>query len=239
VLSAYLGKKVYEMTKVVLLLLLGVVVDIQCTTLAAEDHHALKQEVEGNGDNAKVKKMIAPGYYSQECNVHKPCPDPTKYCHMFLCVDCLKENVACTQNGQCCPGTECTYGRCKKASSKGAAGTFCDRQKDCQGTDLCCVREPAINPVISICKPALDEHQTCGPYNQFRTVYIGGTVQPVCGPCKQGLVCKQVGIFGVHEICLPSGCVKAKAKRDEVKPSEAAKAKYFNRTLSDIDSLSP
>lgn len=72
-------------------------------------------------------------------------------------------------------------------------GTFCDRQKDCQGSDLCCVREPAINPVISICKPALDEHQTCGPYNQFRTVYIGGTVQPVCGPCKQGLVCKQVG----------------------------------------------
>ena len=66
--------------------------------------------------------MIAPGYYSQECNVHKPCPDPTKYCHMFLCVDCLKENVACTQNGQCCPGTECTYGRCKKGSSKGAAG---------------------------------------------------------------------------------------------------------------------
>ena len=51
------GKKVYEMTKVVLLLLLGVVVDIQCTTLAAEDHHALKQEVEGNGDNAKVKKV--------------------------------------------------------------------------------------------------------------------------------------------------------------------------------------
>lgn len=68
--------------------------------------------------------MIAPGYYSQECNVHKPCPDPTKYCHMFLCVDCLKENVACTQNGQCCPGTECTYGRCKKASSKGAAGMY-------------------------------------------------------------------------------------------------------------------
>ena len=73
------------------------------------------------------------------------------------------------------------------------SGTFCDRQKDCVGSNLCCVREPAINPVISICKPALDEHQTCGPYNQFRTVYIGGTVQPVCGPCKQGLVCKQVG----------------------------------------------
>lgn len=66
--------------------------------------------------------MIAPGYYSQECNVHKSCTDPTKYCHMFLCVDCLKENVACTQNGQCCPETECTYGRCKKGTKKGSAG---------------------------------------------------------------------------------------------------------------------
>ena len=66
--------------------------------------------------------MIAPGYYSQECNVHKQCPDPNKYCHMFLCVDCLKENVACTQNGQCCPQTECTYGRCNKGAAKGSSG---------------------------------------------------------------------------------------------------------------------
>ena len=95
-------------------------------------------------------------------------------------------------------------------------GTFCDRQKDCVGSNLCCVREPAINPVISICKPALDEHQTCGPYNQFRTVYIGGTVQPVCGPCKQGLVCKQVGyvketasfiIHKIHFVTLLTACV--------------------------------
>lgn len=73
------------------------------------------------------------------------------------------------------------------------AGAFCDRQSDCKDPDLCCVREAAINPAISICKPALDEHQTCGPYNQYRTLYIGGTVQPACGPCKQGLTCKQVG----------------------------------------------
>jgi len=179
------------------LLLLGVLVTLTWANKNTNSSFDTERE--------RVKKMIAPGYYSQECNVHKPCPDATKYCHMFLCVDCLKENVACTQNGQCCPGTECTYGRCKKGAAKGSSGVFCDRQKDCKGSDLCCVREPAINPVISICKQALDEHQTCGPYNQYRTVYIGGTVQPVCGPCKQGLVCKQVGIFGVHEICLPGG----------------------------------
>lgn len=156
-------------------------------------------------DNVRVKKMIAPGYYTQECNSQKKC-EKGKYCHMFLCVDCLKENVACTQNGQCCvdQGLFCVYGRCKAGSSKGAAGTFCDRQSDCKEADTCCVREPAINPAISVCKPALDEHQTCGPYNQYRAVYIGGTVQAACGPCKQDLTCKQVGIFGVHQICLPA-----------------------------------
>lgn len=69
-----------------------------------------------------VLQMISPGYYSQECNAHKQCKDPVKYCHMFLCVDCLKENVACTQNGQCCPSSECIYGRCKTGATAGQAG---------------------------------------------------------------------------------------------------------------------
>ncbi|CAH3144815.1 unnamed protein product [Pocillopora meandrina] len=146
-------------------------------------------------------RMLAPGYYSQECNAHKPC-DQGKYCHMFLCVHCLKENVACTQNGQCCHG-QCTYGRCKKDASGGSPGTFCDRHDDCKDPPgTCCVREPAINPHISVCKPPLEENMVCGPINFFKNVYIGAQVQRACGPCKAGLVCKQVGIFGVHEICV-------------------------------------
>ena len=59
---------------------------------------------------------------------------------MFLCVHCLKENVACTQNGQCCKG-QCTYGRCKKDAAPGAPGTFCDRHDDCKDPPgTCCVR---------------------------------------------------------------------------------------------------
>lgn len=151
-------------------------------------------------DVSPARRMLAPGYYSQECNAHKPC-DKGKYCHMFLCVHCLKENVACTQNGQCCEG-QCTYGRCKKDAGEGAPGTFCDRHEDCKDpAGSCCVREPAINPHISICKPPLEENMVCGPINFFRNVYIGAQVQKACGPCKEKLMCKQVGIFGVHEIC--------------------------------------
>ena len=64
-----------------------------------------------------------------------------KYCHLFLCVHCLKENVACTQNGQCCEG-QCTYGRCKAGVTEGQPGTFCDRHEDCagEGKAACCVR---------------------------------------------------------------------------------------------------
>ena len=63
-----------------------------------------------------------------------------KYCHMFLCVHCLKENVACTQNGQCCKG-QCVYGRCKKEGANGKPGTFCDRHEDCTDpAGTCCVR---------------------------------------------------------------------------------------------------
>lgn len=147
-------------------------------------------------------RMLAPGYYSQECNAHKACPEK-KYCHLFLCVHCLKENVACTQNGQCCEG-QCTYGRCKAGVTEGQPGTFCDRHEDCagEGKAACCVREPAINPHISICKPPLAENMVCGPVNFFRNVYVGAQVQKACGPCAQGLMCKQVGLFGIHEICL-------------------------------------
>lgn len=145
--------------------------------------------------------MLAPGFYSQECNAHKKCEDG-KYCHMFLCVHCLKENVACTQNGQCCKG-QCVYGRCKKEGASGKPGTFCDRHEDCTDpAGTCCVREPAINPHISICKPPLKKNMVCGPINFFRTVYVGAEVQTACGPCEKTLICKQVGIFGIHEICV-------------------------------------
>ena len=55
-----------------------------------------------------------------ECQTKEDCTkkNPKSFCHMFMCVDCLKENVACTQNGQCCDGTECIYGRCKKGAKK-------------------------------------------------------------------------------------------------------------------------
>lgn len=82
------------------------------------------------------------------------CSFAGRYCHMFLCVHCLKENVACTQNGQCCKG-QCTYGRCKKDAAAGAPGTFCDRHDDCRDPPgTCCVR--LVTRVMrNVCSPKL------------------------------------------------------------------------------------
>lgn len=70
-------------------------------------------------------------------------------------------------------------------------------------------RESAINPHISVCKPPLEENMVCGPINFFKNVYIGAQVQQACGPCKAGLVCKQVGYVGYFAFRskLFNGCI--------------------------------
>lgn len=94
--------------------------------------------------------------------------------------------------GTCCQGFQCQYGRCTKGAKQGSPGTYCDKATDCD-SNSCCVRELSINPKTSVCKPMLDEYESCGPINLFRQIYNGGKVEPACGPCKPGLQCKNVG----------------------------------------------
>ncbi|CAB3999194.1 Hypothetical predicted protein [Paramuricea clavata] len=107
------------------------VVVLSCVLLASiVSSHSLKKKDDKSGtENASKKQMLAPGYYHMECQTKEDCTkkNPKSFCHMFMCVDCLKENVACTQNGQCCDGTECIYGRCKKGAKKDP-GAFTSRK---------------------------------------------------------------------------------------------------------------
>ena len=101
--------------------------------------------------------------------------------------------VFLTNLGTCCEGFTCQYGHCTKGVKEGEPGTYCDRTSDCLGKESCCVREISINPHTSLCKPLLDEFESCGPINLFHHIYNGGMVEPDCGPCKAGLQCKNVG----------------------------------------------
>ena len=87
----------------------------------------------------------------------------------------------------------CQYGRCTKGVKQGEPGTYCDKTKDCLGSSSCCIREITVNPHASVCKPMLEEFESCGPINLFHQIYMGGMVEPACGPCKTGLQCKNVG----------------------------------------------
>lgn len=138
---------------------------------------------------------------TEECNVNKDCPSG-RFCDVHTCRACLHENAACHFIGTCCEGYVCQYGHCTKGVKQGEPGTYCDRTSDCLGKESCCVREISVNPHTSVCKPMLDEFESCGPINLFHHVYDGGLVEPDCGPCKVGLQCKNVGTKGLHFICL-------------------------------------
>lgn len=145
------------------------------------------------------RAMVEAG--TEECSVNKDCPKG-RFCDVHTCRVCVHENAACHFIGTCCEGFTCQYGHCTKGVKEGEPGTYCDRTSDCLGKESCCVREISINPHTSLCKPLLDEFESCGPINLFHHIYNGGMVEPDCGPCKAGLQCKNVGTKGLHFICL-------------------------------------
>eukprot|EP00794_Sanderia_malayensis_P012828 gene12828-14144_t len=138
------------------------------------------------------------------CDINKQCK-ADQYCDGIFCFKCRKDLEHCYANGQCCQGSECQYGYCAKGASAGMPGTYCDKAKDCKG-DSCCILEMSVDHHNAICKPMLEEHETCGPINLFHqiTEYRAHS-EPICGPCKQGLACKSIGIHGHHSVCLPEG----------------------------------
>lgn len=141
---------------------------------------------------------------TEECNVNKDCP-AGRFCDVHTCRACLHAGASCHFIGTCCEGYVCQYGHCTKGVKQGEPGTYCDRTSDCLGKESCCVREISVNPHTSVCKPMLNEFESCGPINLFHHVYDGGMVEPDCGPCKVGLQCTNVGTKGLHFICLKEG----------------------------------
>lgn len=138
------------------------------------------------------------------CDINKKC-SAGEYCDGMYCFKCKGSGDHCDLNGECCEGAECQYGFCAKGAKAGDPGTYCDLVKDCKGKDICCIHEMSISHHHSICKPMLDEHESCGPINLFHQDVMKAHIEPVCGPCKPGLSCKGVGILGRHSICLPEG----------------------------------
>ncbi|XP_047127235.1 dickkopf-related protein 3 isoform X1 [Hydra vulgaris] len=160
------------------------------------------QSTEINDKAKKKDELCCPGDIYGRCDINQQCI-PGYFCDGMFCYKCHQEGQTCNLNGVCCEGSECQYGICTKGVKAGDAGTFCDLSKDCTGSLMCCIREMSINRLHSICKPMLEEHESCGPINLFhQEITTNAHVEPMCGPCKPGLSCQAVGIHGQHNVCL-------------------------------------
>lgn len=160
------------------------------------------------------------GYYTQECNEAKECPDKTKqFCQLGKCLDRLEENVACTKKGQCTDATHlCQFGKCKAGTAADfKPGAFCSKHKECKDKEQCCRLMPSINPHHKICVPKLKTGMTCGGLGMGCGGLHGALMgtdsihshhdeadsgaQEGCAPCELALVCKEIGLVSSYMIC--------------------------------------
>lgn len=171
----------------------------------SKDQQAVKRQHFENQHESEEHHHLDERPILGRCDINEKCK-AEQYCQGRFCFKCRKALEHCYANGQCCQGMECQYGYCAKGISAGMPGTYCDKAKDCKGSEACCILEMSVDHHNAICKPMLEQHETCGPINLFHqiTEYRAHN-EPFCGPCKQGLACKSVGIFGHHSVCLPEG----------------------------------
>lgn len=169
------------------------------------------------GGRVEEKKKKKP-----ECSPKKPCPSG-KFCDPSdsQCKALLLVGATCVMQGECDTGKSliCKWGKCNKAKA-GDAGTFCKKNKDCQG-DMSCNMRQEISVYYAICSPRLDVGSVCGRTNPMSGLFGGKQEEeeedqdPDSNPCKKGLKCANVGTHGT-KICV-SLDVKMKTVEEEKK----------------------
>jgi len=178
------------------------------------------------GGGKSMSKMISglfggeKGNRKSECSGQKPCP-VDKYCDPVkgVCKEKISEGERCFMKDQCITGTICLWGRCSPGK-KGQSGTFCNKDKDCAAENYC-TEDPQISIFQPICKPKLDEGASCGRSNPFglMRIMIGkrdtSEDAKLTNPCKTGLKCEQVGMFG-GMVCVPDS-LKVNKEAEKVK----------------------
>ncbi|XP_065052795.1 uncharacterized protein LOC135682021 [Rhopilema esculentum] len=163
-----------------------------------------------------------------ECSGQKPCKGD-KYCDPVegVCKDKASEGERCFMKDQCKgeKGIVCIWGRCS-AGQRGQSGTFCKKDGDC-ANDNFCTEDPQISVFHPICKPKLDEGASCGSINPFGMLRIAigkrdlSAQKKLENPCKSGLKCEPVGLFG-GMVCVPETLKikKEEEKKEKKKPVE-------------------
>ncbi|XP_015277114.1 PREDICTED: dickkopf-related protein 3 [Gekko japonicus] len=129
-----------------------------------------------------------------ECIIDEDCENG-KYCEFsgfeYKCYVCKTQHTHCSRDDECCGNQLCVWGECLKAVSRGANGTICENQRDCNSGTCCAFTKDLLFPV---CTPLPGEGESChDPSNRLLNL-ITWELEPDGAldrcPCAHGLTCK-------------------------------------------------
>jgi len=178
------------------------------------------------GNTSSLPFLIFGGDFEQamkadrqtQCSGKKQC-STGKYCDPMAskCRKKLSEGATCVLKDQCAgEGIICIWGRCNKAKA-GDPGTFCKHNTDCKGDSSCNMRR-SISPYHPVCSPRLDVGSVCGRSNPLRnlfTIASSREEEEDRNPCKKGLKCIIVGMFGTKLCVSEESKIKSGDKKVE------------------------
>ncbi|KAH0626541.1 hypothetical protein JD844_001586 [Phrynosoma platyrhinos] len=133
----------------------------------------------------------------QECVNDNDC-QKNQFCFWSLlasrCQQCKAKDTMCQNNGECCLGYLCVWGKCTEGVSRGERGTRCDPHREECAQGLCCTSSN-YHP-FPICTPQPKEGEICQiPSGTFFALMGWGSLEAFAKPkeycpCAQGLKCR-------------------------------------------------
>lgn len=141
---------------------------------------------------------------AKRCLLDSHC-EKGQYCQSSFmtsqCQECKSKEMECLQDGECCLGYLCVWGKCTEGIVRGESGTICSQQESCE-RGLCCRHRKGL--LLPVCSPLPTEGQLCQSSENSLLGLIGWGQPPriTSGPCPcaDGLFCSKVG-FGMISTC--------------------------------------
>ncbi|KAJ8247530.1 hypothetical protein GJAV_G00247430 [Gymnothorax javanicus] len=123
------------------------------------------------------------------------------------CLPCKSPRTQCTKDEECCAGQLCVWGHCSKKGIKGAAGSICQYQSDCNPALCCAFHKDLLFPVCTR-KPRARERCHSQPNHLMELLSWGleGEGPREHCPCARGLQCQPHGI--------ESQCLRRPSRKD-------------------------
>ncbi|XP_054851494.1 dickkopf-like protein 1 [Eublepharis macularius] len=142
------------------------------TSIEEEDTHPEKKEVCVSDSNCQKDQFCFRSLLASQCQ------------------QCKAKDMTCQNDGECCLGSLCVWGKCAEGVSQGESGTRCDPNQDKCAQGLCCTTSKAFS--FPVCAPYPKEGEACQTPSTtfFRLMVWDNQAAFAKCPCAQGLECR-------------------------------------------------